>query len=107
MADDEVARETTYLHYRQLLDDSWMGGGICWTVVVPHNGPPLSLTEIAERVSEGGRYEAHETDTFESEETSLWLSDDAPWAMLVDGADQPPTRSASPWTVKWCSPSMP
>lgn len=87
MIDDEVAREA-YLHYRQLLDGSWMGEAICWTVFVPHDGSPLSLTEIGERVGEAGRYEVYETNTFEHEEVFIHLSDDAPWAMLVDRSDR-------------------
>ncbi|MFI6476380.1 DUF6461 domain-containing protein [Nonomuraea sp. NPDC050663] len=87
MVDAEVVRET-YLHYRQLLDDSWMGVAICWTVVLPHDGSAMSLTETADRVSEAGRYEVHKTDTFEHEETFLYLSDSAPWAMLVECSDR-------------------
>ncbi|MEV0597100.1 DUF6461 domain-containing protein [Nonomuraea cavernae] len=87
MVDDEVAREA-YLHYRQLLDGSWMGEAICWTVFVPHDGSALSLAEIGERVSGTGQYEVYETDTFEHEEVFIDLSDDAPWGMLVDRPDQ-------------------
>jgi hypothetical protein len=87
VADDEVAREI-YLHYRQLLDDSWMGVAICWTVLVSHDGSALSLAEIGERVSGSGQYEVYETDTFEHEEVFINLSDDAPWAMLVDRSDR-------------------
>ncbi|MGN9787027.1 DUF6461 domain-containing protein [Nonomuraea sp. ZG12] len=84
---DEVAREA-YLHYRQLLDGSWMGEAICWTVFVPHDGSALSLAEIGKRVSGTGQYEVHETDTFEHEEVFINLSDDAPWGMLVDRSDR-------------------
>ncbi|MEU4513634.1 DUF6461 domain-containing protein [Nonomuraea wenchangensis] len=87
MVDDTVVRET-YLHYRQLLDDSWMGEAICWTVFVPHDGAALSLSETAERVSEAGHYEVYETETFEHEEVFIYLSNDAPWAMLVDRSDR-------------------
>ncbi|MGW4474901.1 DUF6461 domain-containing protein [Nonomuraea sp. NPDC004354] len=87
MVDDQVAREA-YLHYRRLLDDSWMGEAICWTVLVPHDGSPSSLAELGERVSETGHYEVYETDTFEHEEVFIHLSDDAPWAMLVDRSDR-------------------
>ncbi|MEU4696803.1 DUF6461 domain-containing protein [Nonomuraea dietziae] len=87
MVDDQVAREA-YLHYRKLLDDNWMGVAICWTVLVPHGGSALSLAEIGERISETGHYEVYETDTFEHEEVFMHLSDDAPWAMLVDRSDR-------------------
>ncbi|MET9341514.1 DUF6461 domain-containing protein [Nonomuraea sp. NPDC003804] len=87
MVDERMAREA-YLHYRRLLDDSWMGEAICWTVVVPHDGSPSSLAELGERVSGAGHYEVHETDTFEDEEVFMDLSDDAPWAMLVDRSDR-------------------
>ncbi|WP_125643079.1 DUF6461 domain-containing protein [Nonomuraea sp. WAC 01424] len=87
MVDDEVAREA-YLHYRRLLDGSWMGEAICWTVFVPHDGSALSLAEIGERVSGTGQYEIHETNTFEHEEVFMDLSDDAPWGMLVDRSDR-------------------
>ncbi|MFE3455407.1 DUF6461 domain-containing protein [Nonomuraea sp. NPDC059194] len=87
MVDDQVAREA-YLHYRQVLDGSWMGEAICWTVLVPRDGSPLSLAEIGERVSGTGHYKVYETDTFEHEEVFIHLSDDAPWAMLVDRSDR-------------------
>ncbi|MGI5284310.1 DUF6461 domain-containing protein [Nonomuraea polychroma] len=87
MVDDQVAREA-YLHYRQLLDNSWMGNAICWTVLVPRVGAVLSVAEIGERVSGTGRYEVYDTDTFEHDEVFINLSDDAPWAMLVDRSDR-------------------
>ncbi|MFI6899706.1 hypothetical protein ACIBKY_00525 [Nonomuraea sp. NPDC050394] len=83
-----MVADQAYPHYRQLLDNSWLGEAICWTVLVPHDGSPLSLADIGERVSETGQYTVYETATFEHEGVFLHLSDGAPWAMLVDRSDR-------------------
>ncbi|GLX96555.1 DUF6461 domain-containing protein [Herbidospora sp. NBRC 101105] len=73
-----------YHHYRKLLGGSWMGEAICWTVVVPHDGRPLTLAEIGERVSGGEGYKAYGPEVFEYGEEGVEYSDDFEWAMLVD-----------------------
>ncbi|TKK90443.1 hypothetical protein FDA94_05440 [Herbidospora galbida] len=73
-----------YHHYRKLLGGSWMEVAICWTVVVPHDEKPLTLTEIGERVSGGEGYHAYGPEVFEDGEECLEYFDDFEWAMLVD-----------------------
>ncbi|WP_030455331.1 DUF6461 domain-containing protein [Herbidospora cretacea] len=73
-----------YHHYRKLLGGSWMEVAICWTVVVPHDGRPLTLAEIGERVSGGEGFKAYGPEVFEDDEDCLVYSDDFEWAMLVD-----------------------
>nr|WP_278249082.1 DUF6461 domain-containing protein [Streptosporangium minutum] len=73
-----------YHYYQRLLEESWMSEALCWTVVVPHDGRPMTLTEIGDRVSGGAGYHAYETASFEDEEDYLVSSEDSDWAMLVD-----------------------
>ncbi|MEU3167317.1 DUF6461 domain-containing protein [Streptosporangium sp. NPDC006930] len=78
MSDERPAGVDMYRYYRRLLKDHWLGTAICWTVVVPDNGEPLTLAEIGERVSGGANHEIHEKARFEDD-----YSDEAAWAMLV------------------------
>ncbi|MFF0572830.1 DUF6461 domain-containing protein [Streptosporangium saharense] len=78
MSDGRPVGADMYRYYRRLLKDHWLGVAICWTVVVPDNGEPLTLAEIGERVSGGASYEIHEKASFEDD-----YSDEADWAMLA------------------------
>ncbi|MGW0807542.1 hypothetical protein [Nonomuraea sp. NPDC002799] len=83
--------DDVYRHYRRLLDTSWLGGAICWTVLVPDDGRAPDLADIGERVSGSGRFKVHETAAFERQEDFFGLAADAEWALLVDDAAAPVT----------------
>ncbi|GAA2214421.1 hypothetical protein GCM10009850_098860 [Nonomuraea monospora] len=78
MRDDQSAGSGVYRYYQRLLKNHWLGNGACWTVVVPDDGQPITLTEIGERLSGGASQVAHElarpVDAYPGE---------AAWAMLV------------------------
>ncbi|MGN9787996.1 DUF6461 domain-containing protein [Nonomuraea sp. ZG12] len=78
MSDGRRAGSEAYRYYRRILKDHWLENGICWTVVVPDGGKPLTLTEIGERVSGGASHEVHEGTRFEDD-----YSDEGAWAVLV------------------------
>ncbi|MET9067723.1 DUF6461 domain-containing protein [Streptosporangium sandarakinum] len=78
MGDGQPAGSDVYRYYRRLLKGHWLAEGICWTVVVPDDGKPLTLTEIGERVSGGADYETYEAARFEDD-----YSDETAWAMMV------------------------
>lgn len=81
MGDGRPVVSDVYRRYQRLLAGHWLGEAICWTVVVPNDGEPLTLTEIGGRVSGGAGYEAKEIASFEDD-----YSDGSDWSMLVDNS---------------------
>ncbi|MED7928166.1 DUF6461 domain-containing protein [Nonomuraea sp. LP-02] len=78
MSNGRPAGSDVYRYYQRLLKDNWLETGICWTVVVPDDGKPLTLAEIGERVSGGASHEVQEVSRFEDD-----YSDEGAWAVLV------------------------
>ncbi|MEV5895792.1 DUF6461 domain-containing protein [Nonomuraea fuscirosea] len=78
MSSAQSAGSDVYRYYQRLLKDHWLETAICWTVVVPDDGKPLTLTEIGERLSGGAIHEVQEVARFEDD-----YSDEGGWAVLV------------------------
>ncbi|GIH90987.1 hypothetical protein Psi01_16170 [Planobispora siamensis] len=75
MSDGQSAGSEEYHYYRRLLKGHWPENGICWTVVVPNDGRPLTLTEIDDRCTPG-----------------------------IDLGDRSGMTNCTPYPLQWCLP---
>nr|WP_311132221.1 hypothetical protein [Nonomuraea gerenzanensis] len=78
LRDDRSAGSAVYRSYHRLLKNHWLGNGACWTVIVPDDGNPLTLTEIGDRLSGGESHVAQKT----ARPVNAFPGDEA-WAVLV------------------------